>query len=68
MREVLVGDGKLEVIPEFCYLRDRLSDGDQLRAACGHILQVYVGLVLPTSTTSPPPQLSLLIRVQAPRL
>ena len=49
--EVEVGNEKLEVVPEFCYLGDMLSAG----AGCDHTLQMCMGQVPPIASPSHQP-------------
>ena len=49
--EVEVGNEKLEVVPEFCYLGDMLSAG----GGCDHMLQMCMGPVLPVASPSQQP-------------
>ena len=49
--EVEVGNEKLEVVPEFCYLGDMLSAG----AGCDHTLQMCMGQVSPIASPSHQP-------------
>ena len=49
--EVEVGNEKLEVVPEFCYLGDMLSAG----AGCDHTLQICMGQVPPIASSSHQP-------------
>ena len=49
--EVEVGNEKLEVVPEFCYLGDMLSAG----GGCDHTLQTCMGQVLPIASPSHQP-------------
>ena len=50
--EVEVGNEKLEVVPEFCYLGDCRR---WLRAGCDHTLQMCMGQVLPIASPSHQP-------------
>ena len=49
--EVEVGNEKLEVVPEFCYLGDMLSAG----GGCDHTLQMCMGQVPPIASPSHQP-------------
>ena len=49
--EVEVGNEKLEVVPEFCYLGDMLSAG----GGCDHMLQMCMGQVPPIASPSHQP-------------
>ena len=49
--EVEVGNKKLEVVPEFCYLGDMLSAG----GGCNHTLQMCMGQVLAIASPSHQP-------------
>ena len=49
--EFEVGNEKLEVVPEFCYLGDMLSAG----GGCDHTLQLCMGQVPPIATPSHQP-------------
>ena len=49
--EVEVGNEKLEVVPEFCYLEDMLSAG----GGCDHMLQMCMGQVPPSASPSHQP-------------
>ena len=57
--EVEVGNKKLEVVPEFCYLGDMLSAGGGcrrwLQAGCDHTLQMCMGQVPPIASPSHQP-------------
>ena len=49
--EVEVGNKKLEVIPEFCYIGNMLTAG----GGCDHTLQMCMGQVPPIATSSQQP-------------